>query len=344
MLARRFPKVSIAEGKTDESGNLTTDALRDAFRRADFMLHGSGPAVLAQNHLETWRRETSKPYGIYGVTIDKVGETLKTLLDGAAFVYLRDTNSLDVVKKAGVTAKTIGFTADAAFAVDLRDDAKALAYRKSVGLEKDGYACFLPRLRYTPYYKINNTAPTTEDLRREKISDEFKAVDHAKMRETIIAWVRQTGRKALACPEMTYEMAVAKEFLVDPLPDDVKKNVVWRETYWTPDEAASVYAHAAAMVSFEMHSPIMAAHVGTPAMYLRQPTDTSKGQMWRDVGLFDWIFEADAIPADAADVTKRLLEIHRDPAGAKKKVDAAMRFVRETHKKMIAVLATQLGV
>ena len=67
---------------------------------------------------------------------------------------------------------------------------------------------------------------------------------------------------------------MAKQVLVDPLPKDVKKLVVWRDSYWLPDEAASVYAQAQAVVSVECHSPLIALRNGTPAFYVRQPTDT----------------------------------------------------------------------
>ena len=84
-----------------------------------------------------------------------------------------------------------------------------------------------------------------------------------------------------------------RPLLYDPLPEDVKPSVAVLDRYWLTAEAASVYARAAAVVSFEMHSPIMAVATGTPAVQLRQPTDTRKGQMWRDVGLDAWLFEID---------------------------------------------------
>ena len=70
---------------------------------------------------------------------------------------------------------------------------------------------------------------------------------------------------------MTYQVELAKHVLVDPLPDDVKQNVVWRDTFWLPDEAASIYSKAQAVVSMECHSPLIALHNGTPA-YLRSTT------------------------------------------------------------------------
>jgi len=38
-------------------------------------------------------------------------------------------------------------------------------------------------------------------------------------------------------------------------------------------------------VSMECHSPLIALAEGVPSVYLRQPTDTIKGQMYNDLGL-----------------------------------------------------------
>ena len=45
------------------------------------------------------------------------------------------------------------------------------------------------------------------------------------------------------------------------------------------------------MLSFECHSPIIAAVNDTPFIYLRQPEDTIKGQMYYDLGFDNWVFE-----------------------------------------------------
>ena len=141
--------------------------------------------------------------------------------------------------------------------------------------------------------------------------------DHAKLRDMIIAYVERHGNKVMACAEMTYQVELAKEVLVDPLPDDMKKNVVWRDTFWLPDEAASIYSKAQAVVSVECHSPLIALHNGTPAFYVRQPTDTCKGQMYRDFGSGDWFFEIDETSGEQ--LWSRLTAIHRDPAKAKRR-------------------------
>ena len=66
-------------------------------------------------------------------------------------------------------------------------------------------------------------------------------------------------------PEMTYAVPRLRPLLYDPLPPDVKPHVAVMDRYWLTAEAASVYTRAAAVLSFEMHSPIIAVANGTPA-------------------------------------------------------------------------------
>ena len=342
LLARHFPRVRIAEGQLDANGQPDTPALQDAFRQADLFIHGSGSGIVASAHTEAWHKLTGKPYGFYGVSI--VGETLsqnlRDLLTGAAFYFARDTSSLSFLKQIGVSVPVMAFAPDATFGIDWRDDQKGTAYLKSVGLEPGKFICTIPRLRWTPYFQILGKPPTEREQQRYQESQQYKETDHAKLREVIIQWVRHTGHKVLACPEMTYEIPVAKELLIDPLPADVKPNVVWRDTYWTPDEASSVYAAARAVISFEMHSPILAVVVGTPAIYLRQPTDTRKGQMWRDIGLNDWIFEIDNTTGDQ--IARQVLTIDQKNVAAKASVRKAIAFARKRQQASMRVVEETL--
>jgi hypothetical protein len=149
------------------------------------------------------------------------------------------------------------------------------------------------------------------------------------MREGMIAWVRETKGKVLVCPEMTYQVEIMDELLIDPLPDDVKPNVIKRG-YWLPDEAASVYAKAHSVLSFECHSPIIAAANGVPFFYLRQPEDTIKGQMYYDLNFEDWVFEIEE--TEGIEIANRLRETWKNYSQAEKKLAKSMKLVDKIYK------------
>ncbi|MBC8011754.1 MAG: polysaccharide pyruvyl transferase family protein [Burkholderiales bacterium] len=343
MLRAEFPGLAIVTGNVTNSGVASNASLQAAWNDADILVHGSGPDLVALSHVEAWRLATTKPYGIGGVTVASVSRSTRTTLSQAAFVFLRETTSLGVVRASGANPPLLAFGPDATFALALRDEAAAAAYLARVGLDDQPFLCVVPRLRWTPYWEIDGRAPSASEQIRVDYNNTWKEIDHAKLREVIIRWVRETGHPVLACPEMTYAVGLIPELLIDPLPADVKPHVVWRDTYWLTAEAAGVYARAAAVVSFEMHSPIMAVANGVPAFYLRQPTDTTKGQMWRDIGLSDWIFEIDSVTGtQIADV---VLPVATNRIQAAARVRAANQVILERQTAMTdavrAALATR---
>lgn len=321
MLQREFPNVRLVEGASDSV------AVQQAFAEHDFMLHGSGPSVVCATELQAWRQGTGKPYGIFGVTVARLDLELKELLDHAEFIYCRDTVSMALLRNSRVKCPIIEFGPDATFAINLHDGKTAENFLNQHGLEKDKFVCVIPRLRYTPYHKIHHTEPTAEDLRRVAVSDEFMEVDHQKLREAMMAILENSTMKILICAEMTYEVELGKTMLYDRLPEKYLSRVIWRDSYWRPDEAASVYVAANSMVSFEMHSPIIALAEGTPAIYLRQPTDTCKGQMWRDIGLSEWIFEIES--TTGSEISQQILAIIDNPQLAKGQALKALKYARK---------------
>jgi hypothetical protein len=134
---------------------------------------------------------------------------------------------------------------------------------------------------------------------------------------------------------MTYQIDIMDELLINPLPDDVKPYVTKR-SYWLPDEAASVYSHAFAVLSFECHSPILSLVNGTPAFYLRQPEDTIKGQMYYDLGLSDWVFEIEQV--SGSDIAGRLKQVISDYDTAKKKVEKLGESIKDIYRNSAEVI------
>lgn len=363
LLTKGYPRLKIVEGTLGEDNRPRSAPLAKAWEETDLYLSGSGSGFPSANLAVAFHKATGKPVGVFGVSTDPIsgiggdrdpeGGTLASIrtralqlppthlpadlryiMDRAAFFFCRDTISRDYLKAQGVKTPILEFGPDAQLGMHLRDDAKGLAWLKAHGLEEGKFICVIPRLRYTPYYRIREGAKRTpaDDI-RDAINNRTTEQDHAKLREMITSYVKNTGNKVMACAEMTYQVELSKEVLVDPLPAEIKKNIVWRDTYWLPDEAASIYAKAQCVVSVECHSPLIALHNGTPTFYVRQPTDTCKGQMYRDIGANDWFFEVDE--TSGPQLWSRLEAIHKDPAKAKAKVKAIMATVEARQKRMV---------
>ena len=295
MLRRNFPKLRFA---------ISPEEVSKAFTESDFLLHGSGASFVAQKHVARWRAETGKPYGIYGITLSSLDPEARELLNDARFVFFRDSVSLNFARDQGLTCPVVEFGPDGAFGVNLRNDAAATAFLRASGLEDGDFLCVIPRLRYTPYWLIRHKPMTAEDHRKDARNEAMKEHDHAPIRAAIIAVARQTRMKVLVCPEDESQVAIGKAMLVDPLPDDVKAKVVWRDHYWLTDEALSTYVRSAGLFGLEMHSPIMCVGNGVPAIVGRFQEQTSKGIMWRDIGLGDWLFDLD-VDKDRNTITER---------------------------------------
>jgi polysaccharide pyruvyl transferase WcaK-like protein len=323
MLRGRFPKLRIALKKSEQEA---------ALAECDFFLHGSGPGLVGWEETER-ARQAGKPYGFGGITLnDEELASKRALLAGAKFVFCRDSDSLAALKKTGITGPRMEFGPDATFALDLRDEAAADALMMQHGLERGKFLCAVPRLRWTPYWEIRSFVKPNPQ--RIAVNEEFAEKDHAKAREAITAWVRTTKMRVLIAPEMTYAVSRLRALLFDGLPDDVKPHVAVMDRYWLTAEAGSVYARAAAIMSFEQHSPIMAIAAGTPAVLLRQPTDTRKGRMWYDIGLTDWVFEIDQ--TTGAQIAERIVQIGRDLPTARVLASKARTY---THERMAAMMA-----
>ena len=98
---------------------------------------------------------------------------------------------------------------------------------------------------------------------------------------------------------------------------------------------------SAGLFGLEMHSPIMCVGNGVPAIVCRFAEQTSKGFMWRDIGLGDWLFDFDQ-EADIRRLVPAVLAMAKDPAAARAKVAQAQAFVQQRQRETMAVLRKNL--
>ena len=331
LLARRFPKVIVLKGKEEIS---------KAVAECDFFLHGSSSGFGAWKDVARWRKETGKPFGVLGISLTSTEPELMETLGQADFVFFRDSVSLQKAKELGCKAPIMEFGPDTAFGiVHLRNDEAATAFLKEHGLEEGKFLCCIPRFRWTPFWTIHKERPVDE--KKLARNNEMKDRDHAPLRDAITAIVRETGMKVLVTCEDQTQITLGKEVLVDPLPEDVKKNVVWRDRYWLTDEALSTFVRSAGLFGNEMHSPIMCISSGIPAVVCRFDEQTNKGFMWRDIGLNDWLFDLDK-PEEVARIAPTVLAIAKDPAAAKIKAAKARDMVRQRQAEEMRALTESL--
>jgi hypothetical protein len=341
MLQKRFPKLWIVQEDAD---------VRKAFQKADLLLHGSGPSLVGRADLKKWRNETHKPYGIYGITFPGIyaakGESVKPtqedvdLLNGAAFTFFRDSVSLKIAKENGVACPVMEFGPDGTFAVDLHNDAAATQFLKDHGLEEGKFLCCIPRYRFTEEWLAKGkNRPYNQS--HVDYNNRMKDHDNGPLREAITAVVRNTSMKVLICPEDETHVALGKSLLLDHLPEDVQKKVVWRDRYWLTDEALSTYKRSAGLFGLEMHSPIICIGQGIPAVVCRFYEQSTKGFMWRDIGLNEWLFDMDE-PAQVARLVPTVLAIAQNPAAAKQKALKARAYVQKRQKETMQIVSKSL--
>ena len=329
LFRKYFPEVPFFTGGS---------SVATAFEECDFLLHGSGSGFVAQGDVKKWADQTGKPFGVMGISLPGASSSTYDLLKKADFAYFRDGVSAATATENGCPA--MGWGPDTAFGVvKTRDDAAATAFLHAHHLEAGKFLCCIPRYRWTPHWLVKKGREF--DAKKDARSQAMKEHDHAPYREAITQVTRQTEMKVLITCEDKTQIALGKEVLYDPLPDDVKQKVVFRDRFWPLDEAVGVFVQSAGLFGNEMHSPIMCIANGIPATVGRWDEQTKKGFMWRDIGLEDWLFTMDD-ETQVAKIPATILALAKNPAAAKAKAEAARKIVVHKQDEQFAHLKKSL--
>lgn len=316
MFAEQQPRVRIVDGELDADGVPNTPELAAAWAESDILVHGSAAGVGAAADMRAWQA-TGRPYGFFGITFDPfdpttpstlahaalqvatlpatyLGEADRDLLAGAEFVYCRDSITLDYLRRQDLAQDLLEWGPDATFALNLLDHAGAEEVLERYGLTDQPFLVAVPRSRFAPYHQIYDTPPQRRDHYKVAVSAAHDPEALGVLGAAITHWVRSTGHPVLVGPEMSYAVELAAKYFPRILPEDVQDHVRVLGDYWDLPTATAVYARSAGVLSMECHSPILAATTGTPAIYLRSPTETIKGWMYADLGAGDTVVEVDA--------------------------------------------------
>ena len=337
MIKKRFPNIEIIRGRFINDGNdIEADDKQkviDVCKWADYYVQGSGPWADVEDIKGFVRISGGKRYGIFGVSYPETPDT-KEVLSNADFVYFRDCPSLERAIKDGVNCPLMQFGADSAFAFDIKNDKKANLFMTENKLEAGKFVCIIPRYRYTPYWEIRDTDFIEA---RDKVNQKHKEQDNAPLREAALRIVDETDMKVVVCPEDATQMKLGQEIIIDKLPKGYESKFILHKDFWLPDEALGLYSKSAGVFCNEMHSPIISIGNGIPATVGRWAEQTTKGIMWKNIGLSDWLFNIDE-EADRNRVVNKLLEIIKNPSDSSKKVSDAQKTVQGCHEDMTKTL------
>ena len=273
---------------------------RPAFAGADLLVLNSGMTLSYGYYGHEWERylprllaflkarELGVPYGIYGHSFDRI--------DPPADILYRDvlgTRRLRLHPRLGVAGPAAGegrgLPGDGVRPgqhVRLRPAGRPeraptpTPSCAGTGSRRGRFLAFVPRL----------------DVNRFR-DDGREQVHAAQTRDLIASWVRRTGEPVVIVPEVQRLLEAHRTMVYDQLPDDVRPHVRYMADYWMPDEAQAVYARARLVVSAEMHSVILALAAGTPALHPHFAQAGLKQWMLRDLGIEEWLFDQDAVPA-----------------------------------------------
>lgn len=91
-----------------------------------------------------------------------------------------------------------------------------------------------------------------------------------------------------------------------------------------------------------MHSPIMCIGNGVPAIVCRFAEQTSKGIMWDDIGLGDWLFDLDN-EDEVEQIPDTVIAMATDIEGSREKVATAAAFVAKRQAETTGILSNTLN-
>ncbi len=327
-ILNRLPRETLAELQANNP-----DAAR-AFTDAGFVLFTSGTTLnfgrMGVRDLRGFTlrfamplliaRSQGIPYGINAQTFDAIDwpATLifRALFNDARFVYCRDPDSLEYLRQQNLTCPRMGWRPDTTFFFSGSDEPWVDQFLRQHELEPGKFITVTIR-------SANQKGPLAGMM-----SDEREAAIMGRMRRFIEDWVQETGQRVVLAPEVSSEVEAMHRNIYERLSAPAQRQCVELAQFWTTEQAYSLYRRAEIVVSMEMHSVIMALSVGTPVLMPQFSENGRKVWMLDELGLRDWIFDADEddMPAAALNAARA---IHADPQAARERVRQPLPRLRE---------------
>lgn len=277
--------------------------LAEAFQNAGFVYYNSGTTLnfgrLGVRRLFGYTlplamslilaRALGIPYGIGSQSFDLIEWPMDLLYDklfaDAAFVYCRDTDSLNYLLQKKFTFKKIDFRPDTTVYFDGGDEKWKEAFFRENALEEGKFM--------TVALRISAPKPKYHDPTGGSVTPERCRHQMEQMKYLIEEYIKKTGHKVLIAHETRDTLEDARTHLYNILSDEAKSATVYLDRFWTPEQALSVYRGSSLLVSVEMHSIIMAIGNQVPFIHVPYVECGRKRQMVRDMELSEFLIDLD---------------------------------------------------
>ena len=318
LMHRYFPEVDIVYGRLDGS---ESPELKKAVEDAGLLLVSSGSTIAGsvRRSLDEFHQRTGKPSGAYAVGFSP---DALPWIDRMSFAWFRDPVSAENAAKNSVCPLQ-GWAPDAVFDFDCADSEGAAAFLAEHDLKPGGFICCIPGQRHTPRWHYFDISPRPE---LDAVNAEWEDHDNAPLPAIIRVAVERFGLKVLICAEQVSEIPLIRRLVYDRLPPEIRACCVPQSCLWSPDLALGVYRASRGVFGVEMHSQVMAVGSGIPAVLLRHPKFGTKSEMWKTIGLADWLIDS-GLPDYVTRAEAAAMEILGDPVRTEKKLRNARTII-----------------
>jgi hypothetical protein len=302
MLNSNFTNLKVVTGDIDESGEPTSDELKEILSSTDLFIYSTGAAQQvdwtgdSQKGIETRSLEYclqhSIPYVIMGIgEIPEDNAPMNRFLkiaNSAEYVFSTSSSIDKKIKEKKLKIQNLKELPNPLFAFDLRNASQS---RTLLG-----------------NFNLLNNDFLTIDFRSLGLSREQIVEFSKKISALITSWVQETDKQVLILPNHPADIDPTFKNIYQPLAEKIKSKVFFMEDKLRPDIAASIYEKSRVVSGMSLFPACSAIQSGIPVCFLSSASFDTRARTIEDLGLKNAIQELET--HNDASLAEILLEIN----------------------------------
>jgi hypothetical protein len=303
MLNKNFTTLKIVTGEIDDSGQPSTDELKNILTESDLFFYTPGTSTdvdwtgKRKDGVETrslqYCLDNGISYALLGLgEIPEEEESLDRFLkiaNGAEFLYSTSSSTDKSLKDKNIKISKIQTAPNPLFGFDLRDDN--------------------PSRKILQGYYLLDKDFLTVDFKVQGIPSEKLPEYSRKVIDLITRWVKETDKNVLILPNNDADVDYTVKNIYNPLPEEIKTKVAVSKERLMPDLAASIYEKSRIVCGMSLFPAISTIRSGNPIMFLSPVNVSTRAKTIEDMGLKNSIQDLDSRSEE--ELAEVLLEIDK---------------------------------